>query len=111
VRFEEEAFAIQSEANEHAAGSFPGQIPGCDQCGGWASHPHGASFRFRVTREHVVQTSDASTYNPLALPERTIQEARVMEFGPCTFPAYQGATAGVRSLTDWYLSTRDLAAA
>jgi hypothetical protein len=26
-----------------------------------------------------------------------------MEFGPVTFPAYEGASAGVRSLTDWYL--------
>jgi hypothetical protein len=64
---------------------------------------YGASFRFTVTREHVVQSPGASSYNPTALPERTIQEARVMEFGPVTFPAYQGATAGVRSLTDWYL--------
>jgi HK97 family phage prohead protease len=65
---------------------------------------YGASFRFRVTREHVVQSPDASSYNPTALPERTIQEAKVMEFGPVTFPAYEGATAGVRSLTDWYMS-------
>jgi len=27
-----------------------------------------------------------------------------MEFGPVTFPAYSRATAGVRSLTDWYRS-------
>ena len=30
-----------------------------------------------------------------------------MEFGPVTFPAYEGATAGVRSLTDWYLELRE----
>ncbi len=70
---------------------------------------YGASFRFQVMRETLVQSPEHSTYNPAALPERTIQEARVMEFGPVTFPAYQGATAGVRSLTDWFMSTRDLA--
>jgi hypothetical protein len=25
------------------------------------------------------------------------------KFGPVTFPAYEGATAGVSSLTDWWL--------
>jgi hypothetical protein len=37
------------------------------------------------------------------LKERTVKEARLMEFGPVTFPAYAGATAGVRSLTDDFL--------
>lgn len=27
-----------------------------------------------------------------------------MDFGPCPFPAYVGATAGTRSLTDWWFS-------
>jgi len=45
-----------------------------------------------------------STFNPDGIPERTITEAQVMEFGPVTFPAYSRATAGVRSLTDWYRS-------
>jgi len=43
-----------------------------------------------------------STWNPDALPERTIRSAQVFEFGPVTFPAYVGATAGIRSPTDWY---------
>jgi hypothetical protein len=33
-----------------------------------------------------------------------ILEAKVAEFGPVTCLAYEGATAGVRSLTDWYRS-------
>ncbi len=64
---------------------------------------YGSSFRFQVIAEHLDNTAPASSYNPKGLPERTITEAKVMEFGPVTFPAYEGATAGVRSLTDWYL--------
>jgi phage head maturation protease len=64
---------------------------------------YGASFRFRVTREAFNRTPEPSAYNPDGLPERTIQEASVSEFGPVTFPAYAGATAGVRSLTDDFL--------
>jgi hypothetical protein len=31
------------------------------------------------------------------LREQTIREAKVMEFGPVTFPAYEGATAAARA--------------
>ncbi len=61
---------------------------------------YGASFRFSVTREDVNKKAKQSAMNPDAIPERTIREAQVMEFGPVTFPAYKGATAGVRSMTD-----------
>jgi HK97 family phage prohead protease len=64
---------------------------------------YGASFRFRVMKETVTEKPDRSDHNPDALPERVIQEAQVMEFGPVTFPAYADATAGVRSLTDQYI--------
>jgi HK97 family phage prohead protease len=64
---------------------------------------YGASFRFRVTREDFNRSAEPSEYNPGGLPERTIQEASVSEFGPVTFPAYAGATAGIRSLTDEFL--------
>jgi HK97 family phage major capsid protein/HK97 family phage prohead protease len=60
---------------------------------------YGSSFRFQVVREEFNSKPERSDYNPEGLPERTITEAKVMEFGPVTFPAYQGATAGVRSLT------------
>lgn len=61
---------------------------------------YGASFRMRVVREDIVKDPAPSDYNPEGLPERTIREVQVQEFGPVTFPAYDGATAGVRSLTD-----------
>ncbi len=64
---------------------------------------YGASFRFKVMREELVKRPEISDHNPEALPERTIKEAQVMEFGPVTWPAYEGATAGVRSLTDDYI--------
>lgn len=67
---------------------------------------YGASFRFRVMKESMDQTPERSDTNPDGLPERTIQEAQVMEFGPVTFPAYNGASAGVRSVTDRYLRQR-----
>lgn len=63
---------------------------------------YGASFRFRVLKEEFDQKPKVSDHNPLAIPERTIKEVQVMEFGPVTFPASPTASAGVRSLTDVY---------
>jgi HK97 family phage prohead protease len=71
---------------------------------------YGASFRFRVIRESRDENPPKSTHNPNGLPERTIEEAGLMEFGPVTFPAYEGATAGLRmfSLTDHFLRSQDM---
>ena len=66
---------------------------------------YGASYRFNVMREDVVMEPGVSDYNPDGLPERMIREARVLEAGPVTWGADPMATAGVRSLTDWYRST------
>ncbi len=63
----------------------------------------GASFRFRVTEETWVEPKKASKHNPDKLPERTISDVDLYEFGPVTFPAYAEATAGVRSGTDDFL--------
>lgn len=64
---------------------------------------YGASFRFRVIKDEWNDEPGASDTNPKGLPERTIKEVRLYEFGPVTFPAYTSATAGVRSLTGDYI--------
>lgn len=61
---------------------------------------YGASFRFRVMREEWSDDPGVSDDNPKGLPERTIKEASVLEFGPVTWGQYPEASAGVRSLTD-----------
>lgn len=63
---------------------------------------YGASYRFRVIQDSWDYEPAASEHNPDGLPERTITEQRVFEFGPTVFPANPAATAGLRSLTDHY---------
>lgn len=67
---------------------------------------YGASFRFRVAAERWVEDPDPSDYNPLGLPERTIEAVELYEFGPVTFPADEGTSVSVGarswSLTDHY---------
>ncbi len=64
---------------------------------------YGASFRFSVDDEEFDRSAKKAAHNPKGLPERTIKAVNLYEFGPVTFPAYAGATAGVRSGTDDYL--------
>lgn len=61
---------------------------------------YGSSMRMRVIKETWNDEPGVSDYNPQGLPERTILEARLFEFGPVTWPANPSATAGVRSATD-----------
>jgi HK97 family phage prohead protease len=71
---------------------------------------YGASMRMKVLADDWNDRPERSNYNPRGLPERTILEASVAEFGAVTFPASPGATAGVRSTTDRYydqLRSRD----
>ena len=74
--------------------------------GGLRANKYGSSFRFKVTRDDIVDEPKASDHNPDALPERTVREVNLYEFGPVTFPAYATATAGVRSMTDEYIVDR-----
>lgn len=66
---------------------------------------YGSSWRMTSIKADFknrgVQRSD---HNPLALPEVTIREARILELGPTPFPAYFGTSAGIRSMTDEYLA-------
>jgi phage head maturation protease len=68
---------------------------------------YGSSFRFTVDEEDVVRKPERSDHNPEALPERSVVKATVYEAGPVTFPAYAGATAGVRSSTDEFRPVAD----
>ena len=65
---------------------------------------YGTSHRFRMMRELETKRPGSAPHNPRGLPERTVKEAQLKEFGPVTFPAYKGATAGVRSATDDFLA-------
>jgi phage head maturation protease len=65
---------------------------------------YGASMRMRVTGDTWDDEPAKSDANPDGLPERTITRMRVLEFGPVTFPANPGASAGVRSGTDEFYS-------
>lgn len=69
---------------------------------------YGSSFRFSVVKEDFNRSAKKSAYNPKGLPERTILEATLPELGPVTFPAYIGATAGARSMTDDFILTEAL---
>lgn len=63
----------------------------------------GASFRFSVIDETWTTPSIATAHNPERLEERTITKVALYEFGPVTFPAYESATAGLRSSTDDFM--------
>jgi len=62
----------------------------------------GASFRFRVVKDEWNMDPKQSDHNPDGIPERTITEVRLFEFGPVVYPASSAATAEVRCLTDHY---------
>lgn len=58
---------------------------------------YGSSFMFEVIRESWNQEPDPSDDNPEGLPERDIQEVRLFEAGPVTWPASPTASSGMRS--------------
>lgn len=73
---------------------------------GLRSGVYGSSYRFKVIDDDYVKHPRRSDHNPKGMPERTIREVKVREFGPTPFPAFAGATSGVRSMTDAMLLER-----
>ena len=71
---------------------------------------YGASHRFQSVIEDFDKKPKRSEFNPEGIPERTIREAKVIEFGPVTWGAYPSATSGVRavSISDEYHASRYL---
>lgn len=71
---------------------------------------YGSSMRMVVVKDEWDDNPERSKHNPDGIPERTIKEVRLLEFGPVTFPANPESTANVRSATDAYyerLRSRD----
>jgi len=66
---------------------------------------YGSSFMFEVLNDRWSHEPERSEWNPEGLPERTIEEVRLYEAGPVTWPANPAATAGLRSAggTDWWI--------
>lgn len=75
---------------------------GRDLAPGLRNGQYGASFRGAVVKETWNKKPAASDYNPNALPERSLTELSLRELGPCTFGAYESATASLRSLDDMF---------
>lgn len=67
---------------------------------------YGMSYRFTVLQDEYVQHPRRSEHNPRGLPERTLTEVRVREFGPCTFGQYDEPNASIRSATDEFMLER-----
>jgi HK97 family phage prohead protease len=60
----------------------------------------GSSWRMSVKGDEWHEPRSPQPHNPTALPERTITDLDLHEFGPVTFPAYASTSAGLRSHTD-----------
>lgn len=57
----------------------------------------GMSFRFSVVEDRWKRPAEPTDWNPEMLPERSLVEFKWFEFGPVDWPAYEAATAGIRS--------------
>jgi len=68
---------------------------------------YGTSIAMRMPiRADVERRPGKSEHNPDGIEERSVTEASVREMSVVTFPAYEGTTATVRSLTDELLVAR-----
>jgi HK97 family phage prohead protease len=57
---------------------------------------YGSSYSIVVVDEVFTKRPGRSAWNPKGLPERTIIEARLPDFGPVVSPLYPTTTAGIR---------------
>ncbi len=67
---------------------------------------YGSSFRFGIVRKDDNRKPMKSERNQGRILERTISEAYLRELGPTPLPAYEGTSAGIRSLTDQFMLGR-----
>lgn len=67
----------------------------------------GMSFRFTISRDEWEDEPHKSKANPKGIPQRTVRELKLYEFGPVTFPAYEATTVGLRGQAAYeaYVST------
>lgn len=103
----EKTLAAPTLTEDRAGVAYSGQLFDTsynrDLLPGLEAGQYGASFKFRVVKESIVENPERSEFNPDGIPERSVEELELFECGPVTFPAYAGASAGVRSLTDEYV--------
>lgn len=57
---------------------------------------YGGSLSFEVTADDFTVRPGKSAHNSRGIPEQTVREIRVQEFGPVYPPAYAGTSAGIR---------------
>jgi hypothetical protein len=64
---------------------------------------YGASFRAKLVKDKFNPKPGRSARNPEGIPESTVTELQLREFGPVALPAYGDTTAEIRSVTDVYV--------
>jgi HK97 family phage prohead protease len=72
---------------------------------------YGASFRAKLVKDRFHPKPGRSARNPEGIPESTVTELQLREFGPVALPAYGDTTAEIRSVTDVYVPQVRVAAA
>ena len=96
-----ESVREEDDGPYYRAGLFEG-IPQLIMSGLRAAQ-YGTSIGFRPVKVERNRKPEKSEHNPEGIEERSVTEAHLRELSVVTFPAYEGATAGVRSLTDEHM--------
>lgn len=93
-----ESFRDEEDGVHYSARLFPNLPPLLMD--GLRAGQYGSSIHHKPVKMSVDRRPPKSEHNPEGWQERSISEARIREFSVVTFPVYEGATAGVRSITD-----------